>query len=173
MEKFFKIIMLMSVLHFLVFSVYALPIFAFNEQSYDWSNSEETNEWDNTVSNNWDSSGSVTGRYNIFLKTDQFLYKLGFFIGSIIVNYLIFLLIFSLIIKQNKSPSTAFTHCFLYYLMSIYGMGFICFSEYALIQKYDDLVLYFKQLNWSILIIIFAIWSVLSIFFTYNIRGKS
>ena len=121
----------------------------------------------------WEEKVPGRGVYNVFLKTDNLLMKIGVFVGWIIVAYLLFWLIFTAIIGKNKSPAKTFTQCFLYYMLSFYIAAFLCFSEYALIQKYDESVSYLSQLNWSIILIGLAVWTVSSFIMTFVLRGKS
>lgn len=117
----------------------------------------------------WDENGGV---YNVFLRTDNLLMKTGVFVVWIIVAYLLSWLIFRAIIEKNKSPARTFTHCFLCYMLSFYIAAFLCFSEYALVQKYDEGISYLSQLNWTVILIILGVWAVISFILTFTLRGK-
>lgn len=122
----------------------------------------------------WEEEGDkIDGYYNIFFKTDDLIKKLGAFFLLISVSYISFWFLFSSLIKKNKSPSKIFTVCFSLFMLAFYLLAFLCFSEYVLIQKYDDQTSYLSQLNWTFVLIALLVWIPVSLGMTYLLKGKS
>ncbi len=131
---------------------------------------------DDDVADYWSSEESEDSEegfgYNVFLKTGNPYIKIGLFFGLTLLSYLIFWGIFARIIKKGKSPANTFFQCFLFFMLSMLFIAFLCFSEYAMVQKYDEAVSYFSQLNWIYIAIIVVAWSVVSVVTANVLKGK-
>jgi hypothetical protein len=113
------------------------------------------------------------GYFNIFLNTKNFYIKAAAFVVLTIILYLVCWAIFRSFIIRYKSPAKTFTYSFLGFLLFVYVSAFICFSEYAMIQAYDENEIYIFQLNWMIILVSFAIWAIVSLILTYVMKGKA
>lgn len=133
------------------------------DKSFDREDSpkEDQKEWD------------ATGAVNIFLGTDKILYKAGAFLVLSIMSFMSSWLLFRFFIKKNKSPARYFTVCFSMFMLSLYLIGFFCFSEYALDRTHDPAVSYLSQLNRPLLLMFLLGWIPVSFGGTLFLRGKA
>ncbi len=122
----------------------------------------------------WDSKDQKReGYFNIFLKTGNPYIKAGVFVALTVILYLAAWAIFKSFITKYKSPTKTFVYSFLGFLLFVYVSAFICFSEYAMTQIYEEKEIYLFQLNWMIVLISFAVWAIFSLLLTYMMKGKA
>ena len=122
----------------------------------------------------WDDEYEGTGGYNnIFLGTDTLWLKAIVFVIGCGMLFVFWRIIFGAAVKINQSPAMLFTVCFSMFLLSIYGLGFLCFSEYVLEQRYDPQVWYLWQLNIWILLGSFVSWVIISVGLTHFFKGNA
>lgn len=134
---------------------------------------------ENRFEDYWDESEGDSkgpgkeGFFNIFLKTGNPYVKAGVFVVLTIIFYLASWAIFRAYIMKYRSPGKTFVYSFLGFLLFVYASAFVCFSEYAMIQAYDEKELYLFQLNWMIVLVSFSIWAIFSLVLTYMMKGKA
>jgi len=165
MLRFFSIITVLAL--FMVGVSGLMPFFgdvAAQEDNLKWDESED--DWGS------DEDAVTSGNFNIFLKTDKLMYKIVFFVFWVVILYILTWFVFSVLIKQNSAPSKAFMVSFPVFMLLVYVGVFFGFSEYFLDQTYDRSVTYWRQLNWTPILIGLLTWVPVSIGLTYVFKGK-
>jgi hypothetical protein len=127
--------------------------------------------WEKKESNGW--GPTIKRNYNPFLGTYNLYKKIGVFILLFVALYTAFWLIFGFLIKGDRSPQAAFMCCFIPFMLSVYPVAFVCFSEYTLLKPYDPVATYIHQLPLPAWGIGALIWVIFSLLMTFALGGKT
>ena len=159
--------------------VLLIGIFLFGSTSMASAQTDDrdiTEYWGSDITEATDDVQEKTMAYgsreNIFLKTDNVFVKIGWFIGLSLTAYLIAWILFGMLVKGN-SPSRLFFRCFFSFMILLWFIGFICFSEYALSQGFNKDENYLSQLEWIYVAASALVWLIISILTTKFFNGKA